>query len=334
MKAKLRYLRGFTLVETAIVLVIVGMLTAGGVSVLSSSADSARYKETDYVLEETKEALIEYYIQFGRLPCPSDGINGVARDLIEDTVTKIKTCPNLRGYLPYATLGLGGRGDAWGQPIKYVVNPRFTTFKDLPGSDGIPFALLCDPEEVSGIELNADGQPSINENKGLQIFAEAADRILIVNANNQAVAQNVAFVLLSTGKNGQTTNAGISAAFDGSCNASDIEKENCDNNSTLVSNDPLTDGSTVTFDDRLVWMSDVQLLGLLQKSQNCTRGFPMQPKIIDETTPSSGESTNTETTKKRGCTAGSSGNDIGLLALLFLAMLGLLVRAANRKQTR
>lgn len=328
MKAKLRYLRGFTLVETAIVLVIVGMLTAGGVSVLSSSADSARYKETDYVLEETKEALIEYYIQFGSLPCPSEGTDGIA-------ATSCETGDALRGYLPHATLGLGGRGDAWGQPIKYVVNPKFTTFKDLPGSDGIPFALLCDPEEVSGIELNADGQPSINENKGLQIFAEAADRILIVNANNQAVAQNVAFVLLSTGKNGQTTNAGISAAFDGSCNASDIEKENCDNNSTLVSNDPLTDGSTVTFDDRLVWMSDVQLLGLLQKSQNCARGFPMVVNIAGDTTPPAGGSAGDGSVNvKKGCTAGSSGNDVGLLALLFLAMLGLLVRAANRKQTR
>ncbi|MBD3767697.1 MAG: prepilin-type N-terminal cleavage/methylation domain-containing protein, partial [Gammaproteobacteria bacterium] len=56
-------LKGFTLLEVAIVLAIVGLLLAGGVNLLSGSADTSKYKQTQNELQEVKEALITYFIQ-------------------------------------------------------------------------------------------------------------------------------------------------------------------------------------------------------------------------------------------------------------------------------
>lgn len=320
--------KGFTLVETAIVLAIVGALMAGGMSLLSTSSDVGRYKDSQYQLEEAKEALINYYLQFGQLPCPDSvaPFDGKA----EATCT---TGSALRGYLPYNTLGIAGNGDAWSQPIKYVVNPKFTTTTLSNPSDASSpkIALLCSKEEASGIK--EDG--TLNSSKGLRVINPTSDAIVINNLQTtpSALAENLAFALLSTGKNGAQTNAGMTNAFSGNggcTQLSSLEQENCNDNSTLRSGDPMVDAHSVTFDDLLVWMSDVQLLGLLQKSGNCYVNIP-PPEVTPPSAPSSpSDPTPPPSKPKKGCSAGADGQDAGLLLLLFVALLGAWLRFRNR----
>ena len=61
---------GFSLIEMSLVLLIIGIMTAGGLRVFSSAQDQQGYQQTDRALLQIQDALLGHYLQFGRLPCP------------------------------------------------------------------------------------------------------------------------------------------------------------------------------------------------------------------------------------------------------------------------
>lgn len=113
--------RGFTLVEMAVVLLILAIL-AGGLTV-GLSAQVARRNEaaTDAALEEARDALLGYALRRGTLPCPAKSGSDGAED--RDNAT---TCRGNRfnGLLPWAELGVSGL-DAWGHRLRYAVAPGY-----------------------------------------------------------------------------------------------------------------------------------------------------------------------------------------------------------------
>lgn len=299
---KLRHkLRAFTLVEMAIVLTIVGLLLGGGMSLLSSSTDTAKYKETQNQLNELKEALNNYYIQFGRLPCPDSGNDGVEE-------TSCVTGNALRGFLPHVTLGLGGAGDAWGERIKYVVSPKFTAAVTPPTppamcTDTAPRTITTASDKVTIQDLQATGQP---------------------------IADFAAFALISTGKNGRQTNAGMTGAFsnNGGCSSVNaLEQENCDSDSILRSGLQRTDGNTVVFDDIVVWGSDVQLIGRLKKSGMCV-GAISNNNNGNSNNSSQNSNSQSSSNSGGGCTVAQSGNDFGLIVMLLTAVVGIWLKSS------
>ena len=115
---------GFTLVETAIVLVIVALLTGGMMLTLGSQQEQSRLRETRRQLAEIKEALIGFAIANGRLPCPA---SPAATGLENPEGGGI--CTNrTSGFVPGITLGLSPTDekgyviDAWGNRIRYAVS--------------------------------------------------------------------------------------------------------------------------------------------------------------------------------------------------------------------
>ena len=112
----MKYLRfnqsGFTLVEMAMVLLIIALLLGGLVPVLSGQIEQRRITETKKQMDEIKEALAGYAIIYGYLPCPttttdpSNSNYGVAD-------TTCTSAPTAEGYLPWKTLGVPEM-DAWG----------------------------------------------------------------------------------------------------------------------------------------------------------------------------------------------------------------------------
>jgi len=117
-----RSCRGFTLVEVAVVLVIVGLLLGGFIGSLSSRIEVARYTETMDDLESIKQAIIGYAYKNGVLPCPDADADGISE-------TSCSTGP--AGNVPWVTLGLGS-GDAWNNRFEYWLDAdRFS----------VPFAL-------------------------------------------------------------------------------------------------------------------------------------------------------------------------------------------------
>lgn len=113
---------GFSLIEMAMVLIIMTLVLGGLMMPLSAQIEQRNRTETQRTLEDAKEALIGYAVANGVLPCPSalDSSNiptGVARTTCDTT--------NNSGYLPWATLGVT-KQDAWGNLFRYTVSPNFT----------------------------------------------------------------------------------------------------------------------------------------------------------------------------------------------------------------
>jgi len=65
-------LAGFTLIELAMVLVVIGTVTAMGVSMGSSMIQSAQKVSTNQKLDAIETALMAYRRAYNRLPCPAD----------------------------------------------------------------------------------------------------------------------------------------------------------------------------------------------------------------------------------------------------------------------
>lgn len=110
--------RGFSLVELAIVLVIIGLMIGGLLTPLSVQMEQRRINDTQRALDETREALLGFAIRNGYLPCPAiSASNGTEH-------RSGTACVKRSGYIPWATLGVP-KLDAWGRIYRYSVTPAF-----------------------------------------------------------------------------------------------------------------------------------------------------------------------------------------------------------------
>ena len=136
--------RAFTLVEMAIVLVIVGLLLGGMLAPLSAQMEQRRVADTTRALEEAREALAGFAARNGHLPCPAIS---AANGLEDRSGTR---CGNGRrlGFLPWATLGLP-KLDAWQHIYLYSVTPAFS-------DSGAPFQLNT-PRDITIASRDAGG---------------------------------------------------------------------------------------------------------------------------------------------------------------------------------
>lgn len=109
---------GFTLLELAIGLVIIGLLAGGGLAIYTTVSDQVKREETAQYMETVRRSLLIYGSINKRLPradyFPPAGI--------EDTVAEA----TIRGELPYKEIGVAPY-DAWGRRLKYAVNWQLTT---------------------------------------------------------------------------------------------------------------------------------------------------------------------------------------------------------------
>lgn len=112
---------GFTLVEMAIVLMIVGLLLGGMLVPLSAQMDQRNVSDTKKTLSEIKEAIIGYAIVNGRLPCPAK-----ANIATGSASAGVVDCTLTTGVLPWATLGTS-ETDAWGRRFTYSASSTFIT---------------------------------------------------------------------------------------------------------------------------------------------------------------------------------------------------------------
>ncbi len=219
---------GFTLVEMAIVLMIVGLLLGGLLVPLSAQMEQRNVSDTRKTLDEIQQALIGYAIINDRLPCPASSTNNG----VEDPPVVTGTCnhPN-DGFVPAATLGLtqvdsqGFAVDAWNNRIHYAVTSSYANAFTTTGG------------------MKATGLSSLTNLNLLVCSTASASGTSCSVANSSLTSNGVPAVIYSTGKNGGSGGAGTD------------EAANLDGNNTFVSHTP-----TPTFDDLVVWISPNILL--------------------------------------------------------------------------
>lgn len=160
---------GFTLVEMAIVLIILGFLLAALLLPLQAQRDVSAQLETERLLDNAKKALLGFAQAQGRLPCPAtNNGTGVFPD---DTGTANPegggVCVVQTGFLPAKTLGLtpadsqGYALDAWDNRIRYGIttaNASAFTSNDGMNTTGIANLTpdLCVSATASAITCPAN----------------------------------------------------------------------------------------------------------------------------------------------------------------------------------
>src|SRR5689334_14380107 len=87
---------GFTLVEMAVVLAIVGLMLGGLLVPISAQMDQKNYSKTQQDMSEIREALIGYGLSHGYLPCPTNSVTNGAEE------RSGTACTNRVGFLPWA----------------------------------------------------------------------------------------------------------------------------------------------------------------------------------------------------------------------------------------
>jgi len=124
---------GFTLVEMAIVLVVLGLTASFLVTPIAMRFEASRRHAAEDMLDNITEALMGFALTHGRLPCPSiepDPTNP-AYGLEQPPPCSL----NVPGYLPWRTLGLPAH-DPWAGYWRYRPDKNFVegsiTLSTLP----------------------------------------------------------------------------------------------------------------------------------------------------------------------------------------------------------
>lgn len=225
--------KGFTLVELAIVLIIVGLLIGGIVVSVGAQQENAARSSTERRTTEVVEALIGFAAANNRLPCPAappDDPTPAKRVGVEQPAGGGNCEYDWTGFVPARTLGLGPTDangyllDTWGNPMRYAVTTAnadsFTTASGMKNNwaGGMtPDLRVCS----TGVGI-AGGD-----------CASAA-----VTLADSAVA-----VVFSRARNGATAPT------------STDESANGDNDRVFVSHPPTPTGGGNEFDDIVAWLS-------------------------------------------------------------------------------
>jgi prepilin-type N-terminal cleavage/methylation domain-containing protein len=114
---------GFTLIEMAIVIIIIGVIISIVSTVLPALIRTSKIKKAQAVLEKVDYALQGYISSNGQLPCPDtdNPQDGLENRIAGTTPPTDDTCAAYVGRLPYATLGLSSATDPWQNVVRYGV---------------------------------------------------------------------------------------------------------------------------------------------------------------------------------------------------------------------
>ncbi len=232
---------GFSLIEMAVVLMIVGLLLAGLVPTLSSQMEQRQVNETRKQLDEIQQAMIGFTIATGRLPCPAfPPSNGQESFATSPTVGNATNgiCSNFyNGFVPAAALGItpvdaqGYMLDGWNNRIRYAVANNTVS--------GVPNTF------TSTHGMRSATMDNIANANLLNVCMSATD----ITGSDCGAALNmltdkVPVVIYSTGKNGGYGGTG----FD--------EVANLDGNRVFVSHTPTpSTAANGEFDDLVIWLS-------------------------------------------------------------------------------
>lgn len=256
---------GFTLIEIAVVLVIIGVLMGSFIGSINGRIETTRRDNTNKQLEEIKLSLFGYAAATGRLPCPTTTIGGGREQPVGGG-----GCTTLYGFVPGRTLGLNGSYnrdnlliDSWGNPFRYSIT-SVSAFTTAPGSGSIQEVAAASPNGLATLSPNiviCDGDSTAtNSCTGATTIVDTA-----------------VFTILSLGKDGANFITNVTPNSDQGENASEAAVaanavgENLaytvGNNRVFVSKSySSTDSAAGQYDDLIIWASQYALYNYMMEA--------------------------------------------------------------------
>ena len=221
------YKNGFSLIELAIVLFIVGLMLGGLLTPLATKVEYESINETAEALNDIKESILGFALVNGHLPCPDTNNDG-SEDLVSKTGGGL-TCSSEIGTLPWITLGVSAT-DAWENSYTYRVDDEFADRDDSANTDGKSGDGCTATANVS-FSLCSDGDIEIRDGDGGSVIANLIPAIIVSHGGNSDDVPS----------DHEEEN------YDDSTNADDTLK-------TFVKRDYSTNATT-GFDDIVIWIS-------------------------------------------------------------------------------
>ncbi len=215
--------RGFTLIEMAIVLAIMGLIAVMLLKLTGGMLDAQKRQTVRSQLNAVDTALANFVAVNKRLPCPADGrlANGAANAGIEivsagPPASAIGTCNPANqafGVVPWVTLGLSHNeaSDPWSGRFTYRVDPALASSATLPL---LMDMSACDPSATGGTNAGRCQTPAVNctgsaacttplaflQNKGLDVWdGQNGAAGWNVRQNNRVNGTGAAYVIISHG---------------------------------------------------------------------------------------------------------------------------------------
>ncbi len=241
---------GFSLVELAIVLFIVGLLMLGLMSTLSSQIEQRNFDDTRRRLEQARELLLAFAIVNGRLPCPA-----IATSAGQEAGGGAAACTSsYGGFLPAVTIGFqtvdaqGFALDAWGNRLRYAVSASTWTW-----DAGVTNNRFTSQHLAGGVN-----RWDVSNTPNDLVICGSATGITAAACNTAPSVTNlnvVVAIIFSTGKNGAPTPC--ATCLDERANTVTVDP-------VFVSHTPTSSGAANgEFDDQMTWITAGELYGKL-----------------------------------------------------------------------
>lgn len=244
---------GFSLLEMAVVLGLIGLVSAGAMQIFGAYAERQTHKVTRERLEAIADSLVLHAARTGVLPCPASVLAGGAAAGVAQPAGPTESCntgQDMTG-VPWRTLGIPQQTsyDGWRRRITYVVFDGSTgVTRDgglaipVPGCPNGPGQPCIGPAEVS----------AFLQDKGLTLLTAAGDPNTAFM--DPAAGTGAAFVLISHGPNGAGA-WGAQAIVAGAPPAGTNEQENSSvNDLTFVQARTNTSEGAAYYDDLVTAM--------------------------------------------------------------------------------
>ncbi len=189
---------GFTLIELSVVLAIIGVILYGSMSLLVVSIQSSQVNTTVATMDAIENALLNFRVAFGRIPCPADLTLSASNANYGVEAANTGSCTGgtpaanfiaasgtAEGGVPTRALRLPDSYmyDGWGHKLRYAMNPNYSVSTSTTCSLGAVSAPAITINDASGAARSTQAIYAIISH-GANGHGAYTSNGLVINAKN------------------------------------------------------------------------------------------------------------------------------------------------------
>lgn len=230
---------GFSLLELSIVLTIMAVVVAGGLSLGTAKSQQDAMVNTYDEMEEIATALRVFLNENNRLPCPASINLASSNALYGREATDCSDASPPSGLTRVEYPAASG---------KYV------------RIGGVPFYSLQLPDKYLGDDWNGRYLYAVQETAITSLTTSSTGNIRVVDDSGNVITDVGVTAIVSLGKSHKGAYAAKSGTLFLACDATNKDKENCDADG-IFTDAVFNDGSTAAnfFDDLIIWKTRANL---------------------------------------------------------------------------